>query len=710
MDGVGDETCRSPVSVASTKLVPEGFCGGSQFGSICTRCVRLPIVDEDGRLFGRVNLLDLVVIVGVVTVAIAGLSLASSGSGGLSATETTTTNVTLDFGPQPEGVGRAVAVGDTYSPGQNARLEVTDVFRTNRGENVGLVVRAELTGIPSGGGMTYDGAPLRVGRDLRVTTDGYSITGRVASVGRGTSLRTNRTTVTTRATVSPAQAEVVDAGTTVRRAGQRILTIDDVVLQSRRNSRTYVLLAEVTLTTLWIDGAERYGGAKVVRGRNLVLSTDEYEIDGTITSIGSDLRQETTTVVIADRVSAERASTYVAGRRLFVGETTVGHIRDVTFQPTATPQTFRAVVETNLTTVAAEGERRFGGRRVTENERLTVRGDDLRLDGRVLSVGRGLETVRSSVVVGGRLPVSTAREVTSGDTVTVGNQTVLQVADVVRYGQPTDSSVQTYVEVTLPTVERRGRPQLGSKVIEPERSVSLWADGYRLDGTIRAVGTGMRTNTTGTVVTTTVSTDTAAEIERGDRLSGLDDGIGTIRNVSVYGTTRPDRKRIAVGVSLQTVGYSGRPQFGGRSIEAGTNVPITTDDYDFDATVARVGTTQQRGRTTTRTVVLRIEEASPVVAEAVRTGEAEQFGGVTVARLTDVERVPSTVLVETADGGLRVNEHPTLTDLRVTARLNVRATENGLLFKRRPLRIGRPITLDLGQVTVELTPVTVEEA
>ena len=77
-----------------------------------------------------------------------------------------------------------------------------------------------------------------------------------------------------------------------------------------------------------------------------------------------------------------------------------------------------------------------------------------------------------------------------------------------------------------------------------------------------------------------------------------------------------------------------------------------------------------------------------------------------IARLTDVERSESTVVLTSDDGNIYERTHPVNQDIQLTAELSVRETVTGATFKGQTLQRGRTVVLDLGTVTVEATVVT----
>jgi hypothetical protein len=291
--------------------------------------------------------------------------------------------------------------------------------------------------------------------------------------------------------------------------------------------------------------------------------------------------------------------------------------------------------------------------------------------------------------------------------VTIGGQTVATIASASVYTTGDPDERVAFLAVDLTAVERGGDAQFAGTPVRRGQGLSLDTGEYTVSGQIDRVGGGLDRTETTVLVRDTVDTDTAERLSAGDRARVAGGSTATVENVSVFGTANPDRKRVAVGLSLQTVGYGERPQFGGNFVTEGGQLTLRTDDYQLAGQIDRVGTTRQRGTATTRTVTLRLDEVRDDLAQAIRPGMTERSGERVLARVTNVSREPSTVLIRGERGDLGVFDHPTLRDVTITADLQVRQTADSVQFKGETLQQGETVVLDLGTVTVEVTVVSV---
>ncbi len=567
----------------------------------------MELIDENGNLFGRVNVIDALVMLVVLAVVVAGAALVFGQDEEPDPEPTTATvNATLDLGTQPAFVVDAIQEGDGYGPTSLSQLRITDVYTTPAGGDTRVVVGVRLTGEAAGDSISYDGGPPRLGRTLQIATSAYQVDGQIRALGGNGTLRQDRTVVTVRDRVAADEAAALNAGDTVRVAGRTAATIQNVTVQPTNNPTERLAFLTVDLRTIVRDGVPQFAGSPVRENQDLRLSTAEFTVDGQIERIGEPF-----------------------------------------------------------------------------------------------------QTTDRQVVVRTRLPAERARQIAPGDGVTIGGQTVATIRNATVYTTGDPDARVAFLAVDLTAVERGGDAQFAGTPVRRGQTLSLDTGEYTVSGQIDRVGGGLDRTETTVLVRDTVGVDTAERLSAGDRVRVAGRSTATVENVSVFGTANPDRKRVAVGLSLQTVGYGERPQFGGNFVTESGQLTLRTDDYQLAGQIDRVGTTQQRGTATTRTVTLRLDEVRDDLARAIRPGMTERSGEQVLARVTNVSREPSTVLIRGDRGDLGVFDHPTLRDVTITADLRVRQTSDSVRFKGETLQQGETVVLDLGTVTVEVTVVSV---
>ncbi|WP_224333826.1 DUF4330 family protein [Haloprofundus halobius] len=309
----------------------------------------------------------------------------------------------------------------------------------------------------------------------------------------------------------------------------------------------------------------------------------------------------------------------------------------------------------------------------------------------------------------GDQPKYVAELLSEGDA-TVSESGNLTVTDV--YAVPTQTSDRrVFVRVELTGEPSDETIQYDGDIPRVGRQLTIETDDYRTDGTITTVDetdSNLPTENESMLLRATVPTETAEAIEPGDEYDVDGRTVGTVESVTAYGTDDPDRKRVYVGVTYRALRLNGDLHVGDTRLHENVALSFETDAYDFNGTVARVGTTEQSGEPATRTVQLEIENVDPDLADSLDTDMAERVRGETVAELTRVDVEPSTVVLTSEDGQIYQRDHPVEKDVSMTAQLSVRETPAGLTFKGERLQQGDEVVLDLGTVTVRATVVRIE--
>lgn len=242
------------------------------------------LIDDEGRLFGLVNIVDVLVVLFVVAVFVAGAALVLSDD---PEPELETTYATLDLGTQSEAVIEELNEGDSYSPNDLDTLTITDLHFTPEGGEIRAIARVELEGEFENGAVNYEGAPPRLGRSLDIVTNRYQVDGSIQRVGDSPDLDRGRTDLVLEDTIDIDEAEALAVGDEIRLDDRPTATVESVT-QYRTNDpdqvRVFVGLSVETLT----DGdTPRYGATQVQRGSTLTFDGAGYRLDGRIARVGT---------------------------------------------------------------------------------------------------------------------------------------------------------------------------------------------------------------------------------------------------------------------------------------------------------------------------------------------------------------------------------------------------------------------------------------
>ncbi len=296
------------------------------------------MIDDDGNLFGVVNVVDALVVLVILAAVVAGAALVfSDDQAPEPETETATTHATLDMGTQPAYIVDAINEGDTYAPDDTSTVTVTDVHVTPRGDDIGVTLRVELRGERNGDAITYANAPPRLGRTIALETSRYEVSGQIRAVGDGDALESDDRRVIVRDTLDAETATAVTPGDEVRLGGRTVATVEDVATYATDDSQRTQVLVETTVTTHREDDQPRFGGVLLQRGQPLTLPADDYTIDGHIERVDGDLQLgETSTRQVTLRMTEVRedaAASIQPGMTEGPTDDPVAEIVDVETQP-----------------------------------------------------------------------------------------------------------------------------------------------------------------------------------------------------------------------------------------------------------------------------------------------------------------------------------------------------------------------------------------
>lgn len=291
------------------------------------------ILDDDGNLFGVVNVVDALAVFLVLAVVVAGAALVVQSDDARAPPETDTVNATLDLGEQPAYLAKAITEGDTYEAAGDSTLTVTDVHVTPGGNGPHIVLKVRLEAPERDGSVSYDGEPPRLGRTLTVQTDAYTVEGTIRDVGGPDVLRTATTEVLLSETLPTATAERLTEGDTYRVAGREVATVESVTRYSTASPNETRVFIGLSLQTLAADDRPRFAGSDVREGANLTVRGGDYAFEGTVDRVGTTaLPGEATTRTVTlqlESVDPDLADAVTAGMTETVGDRTIAEVTNV---------------------------------------------------------------------------------------------------------------------------------------------------------------------------------------------------------------------------------------------------------------------------------------------------------------------------------------------------------------------------------------------
>jgi len=235
------------------------------------------VIDEEGRLFGVVNVVDALVVVIAVGVVVAGTVLVLGGGGSDSSARGPTNYGTFAFTAPLGSEAAGISVSDELTPARNDETyEIEAVHRSfTTNETVSVVVWVAYRGTPT---VNHD--RIYGGDTVYLSTDRVRVSAEVLVVGQSdASLSTGETDVVV--ATDPAVADAVEAGDEATLADETVATVVDV---GRTDDRARVGL---TLRTRAVGGGPAFGTRPVRVGNRLTVLTDDAAIDGSVVAVGT---------------------------------------------------------------------------------------------------------------------------------------------------------------------------------------------------------------------------------------------------------------------------------------------------------------------------------------------------------------------------------------------------------------------------------------
>jgi hypothetical protein len=359
------------------------------------------IIDEEGRLFGIVNIVDALVVLVLLAVVVAGVALvASSGS------SPETRYATIDAGIQPDHIAGQISEGDEWVvEGSSDSLTVIDVYKFGPVENadgeegVNVLLRARINGTaidsevtPQPQSIEFNGEPLRFGRSLEIATTNYVIEGEVTDVSQeSTPLETESVPLVVEAEVDSVTADSIQAGDEFRIDGDPILTVESVTVYATQDASVRRVMLGLTADARSVNGAVFLGDQPLRTGTTIPVQTTTYELEGTVIRRGSleepGVPVTRTVTVVAEQVRPTLANAVAEGMTETVGGEETARIVNKTSEPaeivSSTSSGF--VVEEHPRDQTVELTIQLSARELTDGtlrfrgKRLQV-GQDLRLE------------------------------------------------------------------------------------------------------------------------------------------------------------------------------------------------------------------------------------------------------------------------------------------------------------------------------------------
>ena len=255
--------------------------------------IQMKFLDEDGRLFGIVNIIDALAVLLIASVLVAGVAVVG-GFGGSGEAETR--YATVEFSQVSPAVLTQLTVGDQRAASPQAgNITLTDIYLTGgQGANATGYARVEIEGalVPretqQGHVFEYGGEPVRIGESLSIGGADYTVEGRVLSIDNESDALSTRTVpVRIETTVSTQIADSLSEGDEYRVSGRSIATVRDIQMYPHPDAETRRASLGLELETIQLAGTTSFAGRPISLDSAIPFQTSEYQLTGQIVQRGT---------------------------------------------------------------------------------------------------------------------------------------------------------------------------------------------------------------------------------------------------------------------------------------------------------------------------------------------------------------------------------------------------------------------------------------
>lgn len=373
------------------------------------------VLDERGRLFGLVNIVDLLVVLLVLAVVVAGIALVTGMDGDTESEEELDTRyVTIDLGEQPSFVAGAINVGDEFNSGElRPPGTITDVYRTPTENATHVMVRATIEGTVTpaedddSATFEIDGEPIRLNERVPIETRGYETEGVITAVDEsGESLPVQRTELVVASVVPIDLAAEINDGDEYRIPGGEVAAIESSTVYTTGDPDLRRVILGVSALAIEEDESLRFGEHLLRTGARFDFETDRYDLSGEVVRRGTleepgEAATRTVTVAV-ENIRPERADAIEAGLTESTPDLLAAEIQSKQVEPARTvlesddgslrigthPQNVDVDLDIELGVRTFEnGPTRFRGEPLRAGDTLSFDFGEVRIDGDVVRIG-----------------------------------------------------------------------------------------------------------------------------------------------------------------------------------------------------------------------------------------------------------------------------------------------------------------------------------
>jgi hypothetical protein len=241
----------------------------------------MAVLDEEGRLFGVVNVVDLFVVLVALVLVAGGIAIVLTSGTNQSESPTVTRYATLAITDEAGTFDTEIQEGETLRQGRN--LTVTDTYTAPTRDGTMTIVRARYT-------RPAAGMPrLRAGQRTVFTHGDVQVRGRLLAVNEtdGDSLPVETTAVTLETDAPPPVLDSLRTGDALRLDGQQVASVASVTVYPRSDGEQRRAVVGARLSTIERNGRPFYGNQSLTNGTQLRFRTNRTTLNAVVTNVGN---------------------------------------------------------------------------------------------------------------------------------------------------------------------------------------------------------------------------------------------------------------------------------------------------------------------------------------------------------------------------------------------------------------------------------------
>lgn len=244
----------------------------------------MDIIDDQGRLFGVANIIDVLVLLLVLAVVAAGVALVAGGNSTSDGGPQETRYATVSYTVPLESQGATLETGDSLSVIRGGEVyNVSDVYRSFTPEGAAhIVARIEYSG-----DLTTNGNRLYGGDEAELTTGSYRMAATVLANNQTRStLSTRQVPVVLALNSSSSTARAIEVGQRATIANQTVATVASVGRESNATGHQRVFVG-VELEAWERHSSLTFDGERLLVDNPVTIITDTAVIRGRVHEVGT---------------------------------------------------------------------------------------------------------------------------------------------------------------------------------------------------------------------------------------------------------------------------------------------------------------------------------------------------------------------------------------------------------------------------------------